>query len=414
SQFNDLIFVQDKALILDGSKGLRLYRNDIKYEPNKIYKSLDMNYINNFIFTVGDGFYCNGLYVIDVRDTVNPVVRAYDTGTFLNKIDVKMKAVPKGSPEKVAKIIVANTDENIVKLYDFDYNTLNLTPISTLTSNNLRKVYDVGIDAQGRAYVLGQRVYGDYAFEIFAEDGTSLFVPLLPTNINQNVPYFPYIVEPVEPKSIHVVVDYLAQMQKPSHILISAGRAGSLRYDLSVDNNGNITSVSSPLEFPTSYYVLVEEQGGGYRLQQYAAGNDSAIISDKYFDRIIIADGDYNGIWVLDKNGANLTQKSTDNLTRTPLFTGAPARNVSWYGDLVFVSGGGAGIKIVSLRPGDEIEKPILIPFNGLTYAFHSEANDNTMVVATDKGFVLYDISKLSDIKPISSLNLPMFKIKVK
>ncbi|MFN3691296.1 MAG: hypothetical protein ACK4R7_00245 [Fervidobacterium sp.] len=414
SQFNDIIFVQDKAIVLDGSKGLRLYKNDVKYEPNKIYKSFDMNYLNNFIFTVGDGFYCNGLYVIDVRDNVNTVIRAYDTGKFLNKIDVKMKAVPKGSPVKVAKIVVANTEENIVKLYDFDYNTLNLTLNATLTLVGYNKVYDVAIDSQGRAYVLGNKS-GNNVIEIFGQDGSSLGISqTLPSTINQSVPYFPDIVEPVEPKSIQVIVDYLSQTQKPSHVLAAAGRGGSIRYDIVVDNNGNISNFSNELTLPTSYYVVVEEQGGGYRLQQYAAGNDSAIAADKYFDRIIVADGDYNGIWLLDRNGANLTQKTTDNLTRTPLFAGAPARNVSWYGDLVFVSGGGAGIRIVSLRPGDDKEKPILIPFNGLTYAFHSEANDNTMVVATDKGLVLYDISTLDKIKPISSLNLPMFKIKAK
>lgn len=417
SQFNDLIFVKDKGIVLDGSKGLRLYRNDARYEPNKVYNALDMNYVNNFIFAVGDGFYCNGIYVIDVRNNLDPVIREYEVGTFFNKIDVKMKATPKGSPEKKANIVAADTESNLIKLYEFDYNALSFTRNTSLSLTGYKKVYDVAIDAHGRTYVLGNRDVSGAdkdVIEIFGEHGNSLGVKELPSTIDQRIPKInPAVLEPVEPKSIQVVVNYLSQAQKPSYVLVSAGRAGSIRYSISFDTSGNAI-LNNELQMPTSYYVVVEEEGGTYRLQRYSAGIDSAIATDRYFDRVFVADGDYNGVWILDRNGANLTDKDTDNLTRTPLFAGAPARNISWYGDLLFVSGGGAGVKIINLRAGGEIEKPTLIPFNGLTYAFHSEANDNTMVVATDKGFILYDISAFPNVKPISSLNLPMFKIKAK
>ncbi|MEN3042531.1 MAG: hypothetical protein ABDH59_04415, partial [Fervidobacterium sp.] len=416
SQFNDLLFVGNNSVVLDGGRGLSTYRDDSKHEPNKMYKLLDLNYINNFLFGVGDGFYCNGLYVIDLRDVLEPTIRRYDTTEYFNKIDVKLKAVPKTSTEKIAKIVVANTETISAKLYDFDYTNLTLSPGISLNLTNYQAVYDVAIDAQGRAYVLGRKG-GNNIIEIFNQAGNSIITSQpLPDNIDQRVPKItPTISEPVEPRSLQVVVDYLSQAQNPFYVLVTCGRAGTIRYRLNVDPNGNITALSKDLEIPTTYYVVVEEQGGGtYRLQRYNPGIDSAVAVDKYFDRMFIADGDFNGLWILDKNGVNLLEKDSDDLSKTPLFAGAPARNISWFGDLLFVSGGGNGIKIVNIRnlgAFDPASSIISIPFNGLTYAFHAEADTRVMVVGSDKGLLLYDISEFPTVKPISTLNLPMFKI---
>ncbi|MCX7654241.1 MAG: hypothetical protein N2Z58_06160 [Fervidobacterium sp.] len=415
SQFNDLLFVGDNSVVLDGGRGLITYRNDSKYEPDKMYKLLDLNYINNFLFGVGDGFYCNGLYVIDLRNVLEPTVRRYDTGEYFNKIDVKLKAVPKTSSEKVAKIVVANTETISAKLYDFDYANLTLSQVKSLNLTGYQALYDVAIDAQGRAYVLGRKA-GNNIIEIFDQNGNTIRSSVLPVNVDQRIPKISVpMQEAVEPRSIQVVVDYLSQSQNPSYLLVTCGRAGTIRYKLGVDSSGNITSLSQDLEIPTTYYVVVEEQGGGtYRLQRYNPGIDSAVAVDKYFDRIFIADGDYNGIWILDRNGTNLIEKESDDLSKTPLFAGAPARNISWFGDLLFVSGGGSGVKIVSIRnlgAFDATRDIISIPFNGLTYAFHTEADARIMVVGSDKGLLLYDISEFPVVKPISTLNLPMFKI---
>ncbi len=418
SQFNDLLFVGGNSVVLDGGKGLITYQNDSRNEPNKMYEIRDLNYLNNFLFAVGDGFYCNGLYVIDLRDTLEPTVRKYDTGQYLNKIDVKLKAVPKDSTERVAKIVVANTDSRTVKLYDFDYTNLTLSSATPVTLTGYTALYDVAIDAQGRTYVLGRNSSGN-VIEVFKQDGSSTGVSVtLPNSIDQKIPKFPpnTYTEIVRPTSIQVVVDYLSESKKPSHIVIGCGGAGIIRYTINFDASGNITGINSELPIPTTYYVVFQEQDGSYTVKRYNPGTDSAVVVDKYFDRIFVADGDSNGVWILDKNGTNLTEQSADELTKTPFLAGAPARNISWFGDLLFVSGGGFGVKIINIRNMPVLDDTYVtrIPFNGLTYAFHTEADARTMVVGSDKGYLLYDISEFPVIKPISTLNLPMFKILAK
>jgi len=411
AKFTDMLFIKEDdsnnhAIVLDSGKGLTTYLNDSKNEPNKLYKAFDIKYLNNFVFAVGDGFHCNGLYVLDVRDPLEPTIRRWDTGQFLNKIDVKMKAVPKSNSTRVAKIVVANTESKIAKLYDFDYTTLNLSTATPLDLSGFNSIYDVAIDAQGRAYVLGKKSSGNVV-EIFSYDGNSLGVSVtLPATISQNIPYFSSIEENVEPKSLQVVVDYISEAQKPSHVIVSCGQAGIVRYTLLTDNAGNILGFNDERKISTPYYVITESQNG-YTLKKYNPGNDLAIAVDKYFDRIFVADGDFNGIWILDRNGVTLTEKDDDNLTKTPVFEGAPARNISWYGEKIFVSGGGFGIKILS-SSGEKITD---IDFKGLTYAFHTEADNRQMVVGTDNGILLYDITNLPAVKPISTLNLPMYKI---
>ncbi|MGC8820746.1 MAG: fibronectin type III domain-containing protein [Fervidobacterium sp.] len=405
-EFNDVLFVGNSdAIVVDGKRGLITYKNDQPFEPNKIYKAFDSNYINNFVFLVGDGTKCNGLYIIDVRNPLEPTIRQYETGQYLNKIDVKIKAVPKGSTEQVAKIATVNNDGKVAKLYDFDYNTLTLSAATPLDLSAYAKVFDVAIDAQGRAYVLGDKS-GDNVVDLFDNNGNYQSISVtLPATIDQNIPHFK-IDENVEPKSIQVVVDYLSQNQKPSYILVSAGPAGIVRYTINTDTSGNVTGFTNERQIPTPYYV-VEEGQQGFNLKKYNPGNDLAVATDKYFDRIFVADGEFNGIWILDRNGVSLTEVSSDNLTKTPVFEGAPARNISWYADKVFVSGGGFGVKIL-----DATGKLLAtLPFNGLTYAFHSVADSRYLVIVSDNGLLLYDISNLPDVKPISALTLPMYKI---
>ncbi len=411
AKFTDMLFIKEDdsnnySIVLDSGKGLTTYLNDLKNEPNKLYKVFDIKYQNNFIFAVGDGFYCNGLYVLDVRDLLEPKIRKWDTGQFLNKLDVKMKSVPKGDSTRVAKIVVANTESKIAKLYDFDYTNLNLSTATPLNLTGFKHIYDVAIDAQGRAYVLGNK-NSENVVEIFGYDGNSLGVTVtLPTTINQNIPYFSSIEENVEPKSLQVVTDYISVSQKPSHVIVSCGQAGIVRYTLLTDNTGNILGFTDERKIPTPYYIVTEGPNG-YTLKKYNPGNDLAIAVDKYFDRIFVADGDFNGVWILDRNGVTLTEKDDDNLTKAPVFEGAPARNISWYAEKLFISGGGFGVKILSSN-GEKINT---IDFKGLAYAFYTEADSRQMIVGTDNGILLYDITNLPEVKPISTLNLPMYKI---
>jgi hypothetical protein len=261
-------------------------------------------------------------------------------------------------------------------------------------------VYDFAVDSQNNIYALVNEGGSNKVVKFNYGSWTVAASYNLPTTISQLLPYVSISpVEPVEPKNIEVVVDNLSKNKDTLAVLVALGSAGSIRLTPDLSNAQNIL---------TRYYLIVKEQDT-YTLKKYNAGFDQKIVADKYFDRIYVADGEFNGVWLLDKNGVNLIGSDDDKLSSLPLFEGAPARNISWYGDKLFVAGGGFGYKIIDVYQKKMVAE---VNFSGLTYAFNLTSTDGRyLFVSTDNGLIVYDISNTSDIKPLFTLSMPMFKV---
>ncbi|MGQ9855548.1 MAG: fibronectin type III domain-containing protein [Fervidobacterium sp.] len=399
SSLMDFYFSQDYCFVFDESKGLwtfRLEGGSYKlYEPNKVYRSVIHQYNNKFIFLIGDGFVdeaidSEGLYAVDVRDPRNPVVRDKIIGNFS-----KLKINPYVSNPTVGVL----SDKTII-LYSFSMSTLNFSTLTSLDLSSYAKVYDFVIDGKDNMYVLANDGTNNIVARYMYDTTLSLDKTItLPNTIDQDIPYFSGITELVEPYSIELVIDTLSKSKDVISVLVALGSAGSMRLSANLNEQKTIL---------TRYYLVTESQSGGYTLKKYNPGNDLKIISDKYFDRLFVADGEYNGVWILDKNGVNLIGGSEDNLTSTPLFEGAPARDVTWYADKVFVACGSYGYKII-----DVFSKSVIadVRFSGMTYAFSVSSDGKYLYASTDNGLIIYDISTISNPQPLFTLSMPMMKV---
>ncbi|MEJ5257944.1 MAG: fibronectin type III domain-containing protein [Fervidobacterium sp.] len=399
SNLRDFYFSQGYCFVFDESKGLwtfRLEGGSYKlHEPNKVYRSVIHQYHNKFIFLIGDGFVhdgidSEGLYVVDVREPKNPVVRDKIIGNFS-----KLKINP-----YVSNPTVGVLSNKTITLYSFSMSTLNFSTLTSLDLSSYAKVYDFVVDANNNVYVLANNGTNNIVARYMHGISPSLDKTItLPNTIDQDIPYFSGITEFVEPYSIELVIDTLSKSKDVISVLVALGSAGSMR--LSAD-------LSEQKTILTRYYLVTESQSGGYTLKKYNPGNDLKIISDKYFDRLFVADGEYNGVWILDKNGVNLIGGSEDNLTSTPLFESAPARDITWYADKIFVACGSYGYKII-----DVFSKSVIadVRFSGMTYAFSVSSDGKYLYASTDNGLIIYDISVISNPQPLFTLNMPMMKV---
>ncbi|AMW32668.1 hypothetical protein SAMN04488510_1428 [Fervidobacterium changbaicum] len=406
SNLHDFYFLYEKdgtenCLLFDEVRGMWRFRKfGTKYElyePNKIYSSKDHVQYGKFIFLIGDGFVGNnldgeGLYAIDARDPYNYIVQDYLLGEY-----EKIKLNPYGLNPKIA---VQKKSENKIILYDYRTENLDFSTDTTLDLSSYSKVYDFAIDSRNNIYALVLDGTTSKVVRFDYNTFTKSAETTLPGTISQALPYVSSPVETVEPKNIELAIDNLSKSKETLAVLVALGRAGSMK--LSADLN----SASSTIF--TRYYSVQKEQDS-YTLKKYNPGFDQKIIADKYFDRIYVADGEYNGVWLMDRNGVNLLDADEDKLSSIPLFEGAPARNISWFGNKLFVAGGGFGYKIVDVYQ----KKPVAeVNFSGLTYTFNLTSNDDKyLFVSTDSGLILYDISNLSNITPLFTLSMPMFKV---
>ena len=406
SSLHDFYFVNDSygvenLLVFDEVKGLWRFKkigaSYELYEPNKIYNSKDHVQVGSFIFLIGDGFdngeVKSGLYAVDSRDPKNYIVR----DKILNDNFVSIKVNSYGT---YPKICVYNKSEKSIILYDFNTSTLKFENPTTLDLSAYSAVYDFAVDSRNNIYALVNEGGTNKVVKFNYGSWTVSASYNLPTTINQSLPYVSISRdEPVEPKNIEVVVDNLSKNKDTLAVLVALGPAGSIKLTPDLSNEQDIL---------TRYYLIVKEQDT-YTLKKYNAGFDQKIIADKYFDRIYVADGEFNGVWLLDKNGVNLIGSDDDKLSSLPLFEGAPARNISWYGDKLFVAGGGFGYKIIDVYQKKMVAE---VSFSGLTYAFNLTSTDGRyLFVSTDNGLIVYDISNTSDIKPLFTLGMPMFKV---
>jgi len=232
-----------------------------------------------------------------------------------------------------------------VKLYEFDVaNTLRFRDIAVLDLSTFDKVYDFAVDSANNVYALlkngAENIVAKFSYSSSGFSTTPDATYTLPVTVSQGIPYITSSpAEIVSPMNIEVVINNLSKQKETQAILVALGRAGSLK--LSPD-------LSFVQVLYTRFYVVTQDENG-YTLKKYNPGYDQRIIADKYFDRIYVADGEYNGVWLLDRNGVNLLDKEDDNMTSIPLFEGAPARNISWYGSKLFAAGGGFGYKIIDV-----------------------------------------------------------------
>uniref|UniRef100_A0A7V4NFT3 Fibronectin type-III domain-containing protein n=1 Tax=Fervidobacterium pennivorans TaxID=93466 RepID=A0A7V4NFT3_FERPE len=397
----------ENCLLFDEVRGLwRFRKNESKpggyelFEPNKIYFSKDHVQYDKFIFLIGDGFVGDGLdgeglHAIDARDPKNYVERDKILGNF-----TKIKLNPYSSNPTISVL----TQNKEVKLYEFDVaNTLRFTEIAALNLSSFDEVYDFAIDSANNIYALlknsTENIVAKFSYGSSGFNTTPDASYTLPVTVSQAIPYItPSPLENISPMNIEVVINNLSKQKETMAILVALGRAGSMKL---------LPNLSQAQLIFSRFYVVTQDENG-YTLKKYNPGYDQRIIADKYFDRIYIADGEYNGVWLLDKNGVNLLDTDDDNMTSTPLFEGAPARNISWYGDKLFVAGGGFGYKIINVYQKAKVAE---VNFSGLTYAFNLTTTDDKYIfVSTDSGLIVYDISNISDIKPLFTLSMPMFK----
>lgn len=398
----------ENCLLFDEVRGLwRFRKNESKpsgyelFEPNKIYFSKDHVQYDKFIFLIGDGFVGDGLdgeglHAIDARDPKNYVERDMILGDF-----TKIKLNPYSSNPTIG--VLSQNKE--VKLYEFDVaNTLRFRDIAVLDLSTFDKVYDFAVDSANNVYALlkngAENIVAKFSYSSSGFSTTPDATYTLPVTVSQGIPYITSApAEIVSPMNIEVVINNLSKQKETQAILVALGRAGSLK--LSPD-------LSFAQVLYTRFYVVTQDENG-YTLKKYNPGYDQRIIADKYFDRIYVADGEYNGVWLLDRNGVNLLDKEDDNMTSIPLFEGAPARNISWYGSKLFAAGGGFGYKIIDVYQKAKVAE---VNFSGLTYAFNlTTTDDKYLFVSTDSGLIVYDISNISDIKPLFTLSMPMFKV---
>ena len=387
-------------MIFDEVEGLWRFKKIVTgyklYEPNKICNSKDHVQVGSFVFLIGDGF-DNGevkscLYAVDSRDPKNYIVR----DKILNDNFVSIKVNPYGT---YPKICVYKSDKSII-LYDFSTSTRKFENPTTLDLSAYSAVYDCAVDSQNDIYALVNEGGTNKVIKFNYGSWTVAASYDLPTTISQSLP--PYVtspVEPVEPKNIEVVVDNLSKNKDTLAVIVALGSAKSIRLTSDLSNAQNIL---------TRYYFIVREQDT-YTLKKYNAGFDQKIIADKCFDRIYAADGEFNGVWLLNKNGVNLIGSDDDKLSSLPLFEGAPARNISWYSDKLFVAGSGFGYKIIDVYQKKMVAE---VKFSGPTYAFNLTSTDGRYLFAsTDNGLIVYDISNTFNIKPIFTLGMLMFKV---
>ncbi|WP_448376677.1 hypothetical protein [Fervidobacterium sp.] len=389
----------ENCLVFDEIRGLWRFRktttNYELYEPNKIYSSKDHIQIDKFIFLIGEGFVGDGvdgegLYAIDARDPKNYIERDHVLGEY-----VKIKANQYSSNPKIALL----SQDKKITLYNFKMDTLKFETDTTLDLSSYSTVYDFAIDSQNNIYSLVNDSGIDKVIKFNYNSWTIASSYDLPATVAQTLPYVPSPIEIVEPKNIELAINNLSKNKETSAVLVALGRAGSMKLSPDLSTAQNVL---------TRYYLVVKEQDT-YTLKKYNAGFDQKIIADKYFDRIYVADGEYNGVWLMDKNGVNLIGSDGDELSSLPLFEGAPARNISWYGNKLFVAGGGFGYKIVDVYQKKMVAE---VNFSGLTYAFNLTSNDDKYVfVSTDNGLIVYDISNISNITPLFTLSMPMFKV---